>query len=271
MPTVEPFADAQLESLARFLGECGSGSTIDRVFRAQGIVDRSGQSTKWKRLDWAFREMQRADGSANRVLKFIASYLAPSRFVGEEEQFEACRSGLNQRLSLAGLEYGADGQFRQVTKASTLSEAEARADAIQAKFRGRRLHPEVLKYCRAELMQENYFHAVFEATKGLAQRIREVSGVDADGAKLVDSALLGKNPRLAMNSLRTETERSEQNGFGMLLKGCFAAVRNPLAHEPKILWEGEDDAADFLTLISLLHRNLDDCVLVTPSRNHEQC
>ena len=271
MPTVEPFADAQLESLARFLGDCRSGSTISRVFQDQGIVDRSGQSTKWKRLDWAFREMQRVDGSANRLLKFIAAYLAPSRFVGEEEQFEACRSGLNQRLSFAGLEYGADGQFRHVTKAHTLSEAEARANAIRAKFRGRRLHPDVLKYCRAELMQENYFHAVFEATKGLAQRIREMSGVNADGAKLVDSALLGKNPKLAINSLRTETERSEQNGFGMLLKGCFAAVRNPLAHEPKVLWEGEDDAADYLTLISLLHRKLDDCVSVPPSSNHEQC
>ena len=271
MPTVEPFADAQLESLARFLGDCRSGSTISRVFQDQGIVDRSGQSTKWKRLDCAFREMQRVDGSANRVLKFIASYLAPSRFVGEEEQFEACRSGLNQRLSFAGFKYGADGQFRQVTKASTLSEAEARADAIQAKFRGRRLHPEVLKYCRPELMQENYFHAVFEATKGLGQRLRDMSGVDADGAKLVDTALLGENPMLALNSLRTETERSEQNGFGMLLKGCFGAIRNPLAHKPKILWEGEDDAADYLTLISLLHRKLDDCVSVPPSSNHEEC
>ena len=62
-----------------------------------------------------------------------------------------------------------------------------------------------------------------------------MSGVDADGGKLVDVALLGKNPKLTLNSLRTETERSEQTGFGMLLKGCFAAVRNPPAHEPKIL------------------------------------
>ena len=45
-----------------------------------------------------------------------------------------------------------------------------------------------------------------------------------------------------------------------LLKGCFAAVRNPLANEPKILWEGEEDAADYLSLISLLHRRLDESV-----------
>jgi hypothetical protein len=33
------------------------------------------------------------------------------------------------------------------------------------------------------------------------------------------------------------------------------------AHElPKLLWQGEDDAADHLSLISLLHRKLDSCV-----------
>ncbi|MGH8078576.1 MAG: TIGR02391 family protein [Lysobacter sp.] len=39
--------------------------------------------------------------------------------------------------------------------------------------------------------------------------------------------------------------------------GPFAAIRNPTAHEPKILWQGEDDAADYFTLLSLLHRRLD--------------
>ena len=65
---------------------------------------------------------------------------------------------------------------------------------------------------------------------------------------------------LAFNTLRTETEKTQHIGFAALLKGCFMAVRNPLAHEPKIMWDGEDDAADYFTLISLLHRKLDDCV-----------
>ena len=110
-------------------------------------------------------------------------------------------------------------------------------------------------------MQDNYFHAVFEATKGLAQRIRDMVGIEADGAALVDLVFSIERPLLALNSLRTETERSQHKGFAALLKGCFGAIRNPLAHEPKILWEGEDDAADYLSLISLLHRKLDDCAL----------
>ena len=124
------------------------------------------------------------------------------------------------------------------------------------------MHSEVLKYCKAELMQDNYFHAVFEATKGLAQRIRDMTGIHKDGPALVDHVFSVERPVLAMNTLRTETEKSQHKGFAALLKGCFGAVRNPLAHEPKILWKGEDDASDYLSLISLLHRKLDDCVLI---------
>ncbi len=72
---------------------------------------------------------------------------------------------------------------------------------------------------------------------------------------------------LAFNSLRTETEKSEHKGFAMLLKGCFGAIRNPLAHERQILWQGEDDAADYFSLISLLHRKMDDCVAVPTGRS----
>jgi uncharacterized protein (TIGR02391 family) len=87
-----------------------------------------------------------------------------------------------------------------------------------------------------------------------------------DGAALLDEAFSLKKPLVAFNSLQTETERSEHAGFAMLLKGCFSAVRNPLAHEPKILWKGEDDAADYLTLVSLLHRKLDEAVQVPYSK-----
>ena len=109
-------------------------------------------------------------------------------------------------------------------------------------------------------MQDNYFHAVFEATKGLAQRIRDMTGIHRDGVALVDHVFSVDRPMLTMNTLQTEMDKSQHKGFAALLKGCFGAVRNPLAHEPKILWQGENDAADYLSLISLLHRKLDDCV-----------
>ncbi len=260
MTTVPVFPEGHVESLARLLGECGSGSDITRVLRDRGLVDKSGESTKWRRLYWVFLDSQKRHKCANQIVDFIQSFLVPARFIGRSEEFEAHRQKLNEVLAFSGLEYGADGVFRKRETARTLDEAEARARTVRAKFQGRRIHPEVLKYCRAELLQDNYFHAVFEATKGLAQRIRDLSGVQADGAALVDHVFSVDQPILAINSLRTQTEKSEHKGFAALLKGCFGAVRNPLAHEPKILWQGEDDAADYLSLISLLHRKLDDCV-----------
>ena len=146
---------------------------------------------------------------------------------------------MNEVLAFSGLELGRDGEYRRRSVARTLDEAQRRLQTIQAKFRGRRLHSQVLKYCRAELMQDNYFHAVFEATKGLAQRIRDMTEIQEDGAHLVDRVFSVERPVLAMNRLQTPTEKSEHKGFAALLKGCFQAVRNPLAHEPKILWHGE--------------------------------
>ncbi|NTV47970.1 MAG: TIGR02391 family protein [Chlorobiales bacterium] len=260
MSTIPSFPEGQIESLARLLGECGSGTDISRVLRDRSLADDSGESTKWRRLYWVFLSCQRQHGCANRIIDFTQSFLIPARFVGRGEEFETIRQQLNVILSFAGLVYETDGKFRECKVARTLDEAEARVKTIRAKFQGRLIHAEVLKYCRAELLQENYFHAVFEASKGLAQRIREMSGIQADGADLVDRVFSIERPILAINTLQTQTEKSEHKGFAALLKGCFAAVRNPLAHEPKILWKGEDDAADYLSLISLLHRKLDDSV-----------
>jgi uncharacterized protein (TIGR02391 family) len=257
---VPPFPEGHVESLARLLGDCGTGSDISRVLRDRGMEDKSGESTKWRRLYSIFIDSQSTHKCANQVLGFIAAFLVPARFVDQPDFFEGQRQKLNTIMAFSGLEFGKDGKFRHCEAARTLDEAEARARTIRAKFQGRRIHPRALDYCRAELMQDNYFHAVFEATKGLAQRIREASGTDGDGAALIDKVFLADPPLLAFNSLQTETERSEHKGFAALLKGCFAAVRNPLAHTPKVLWEGEDDTADYLTLVSLLHRKLDDCV-----------
>lgn len=256
-----PFDAGTVEGIARVLGEAGTGTDISRYFEICRLVDNSGESTKWRRLNAVFLKSQTTN-SSNQILAFIKAYLAPTRFVGARDRFEAHRSELNAILILHGLEYGKDGELRRITQAKTLDEAELRAKSIRDKLAPRNTHHEVYKYCKAELMQENHFHAVFESCKGLFKRIRELSGNKADGSKLIDNVFSVDNPYLAFNTLQTETEQSEHKGFAQLLKGCYAACRTPLAHGPKILWQGEVDAADYLTLISMLHRKLDQCVTV---------
>ena len=161
------------------------------------------------------------------------------------------------------MEYREDGEFHRVTPTRDLSEAERRARAVEHKLASRRVHSEVQKYCKAECMGQNYFHAVFEAAKGLAERIREKTGLTIDGVTLIRQFFdrpKDSFPMLAMNALTTETELNEHDGLANLLLGSFRFFRNPIAHTPKILWQNDiEDAVDCLTLISFLHFKLDHC------------
>jgi len=260
MPSPLSFTPAQIEQVARVLGEAGTGGDITNAFKTIRVRDASGASTKWRRLDWLFTILQERDGAASGIIDFMRAFFTPVRFIEHPEAFEEHRAKLNKVLAFAGLEVGKDGRVTASSAVSTLDEAEARVKTLRSKFKGRAIHAEVLKYCTTELLQDNYFHAVFEAAKGLAQRIRHLSGSHMGGSALVDAVFSIERPKLVFSALQTETEKSEHKGFAMLLKGCFGAIRNPLAHKPKILWQGEEDAADYLSLISLLHRRLDNAV-----------
>ena len=265
MSALPCFNETRLEQIARMLGEEVTGSELNRIFERCGVEDTSRESTKWRRIYHSLAARQRRDGCGNHAARFIREVMDPSRYMGRSGEHDERRRNLNAILVLEGLEFTAKGEFRRGEAVRTVPEAEQRAQVLTAKFQGRKMHPEVLRFCRAELLVDNYFHAVFEAVKGLMQRVREMSGLQEDGAALIDKAFSSSNPRIAFNTLQTETERMEQAGFAMVLKGCFQAIRNPRAHEPKILWKGEDDAADYLTLISLLHRKLDEAAPVQPA------
>lgn len=123
----------------------------------------------------------------------------------------------------------------------------------------------MLRFCRAELLADNYFHAVQEAVKCVADKVRTRTGLTDDGAALVDRALGGDPPLLAINPRVTASERSEQSGFANLVRGTFGMFRNTTAHEARIHWTlTKEDAEDLLTIVSLIHRRLDSAVM--PSR-----
>ena len=87
-----------------------------------------------------------------------------------------------------------------------------------------------------------------------------------DGAELAIKAFsIGKKgvPILAINSLITDTEKSEQTGFLNLLLGLFGTFRNTTAHAEKLYWPiNKQDALDILSLISLIHRKIDSVVAI---------
>jgi hypothetical protein len=158
----------------------------------------------------ALSQRQQQDRCSNSALAFLTRVMNPVLYVGASEYFERERAKLNVVLAFCGFTLGDDGQLRPVVAARTLGEAEARAGALRKILADRRVHADLLKFCRPELLADNYFHAVFEATKSVADKLRLKTGLSADGAELADQALaIGKqgHPRLAFNSLQTESEQ----------------------------------------------------------------
>ncbi|HEY3443620.1 MAG TPA: TIGR02391 family protein [Paludibaculum sp.] len=264
---VPEFEENHLERICRVLGDTDSGLTgseIGRLLQQARIEDGDPTATKWKRLCFALSNRQSLDGCGNNVVRFIYAAMDPVRYSSEPEVFEHRRGELNQVLIFSGYSLEKNGRLRRQQAAATLDQAQERANQLKAELLRRGVHPDVLFFCRAELIQNNYFHAVFEATKSVAEKIRTLSGLTGDGAALVDLAFgLGQSgvPFLAFNSLQTDTERDEQKGIMNLIKGMFGAFRNVTAHAPKIFWKvTEQDALDLLTIASLIHRRLDMAV-----------
>ncbi|MGB7160108.1 MAG: TIGR02391 family protein [Tepidisphaeraceae bacterium] len=268
---IDAFDGQQLEAVARILADTSkglTGSQIGHLLRDCRIPDTSPDLSKWQRLYNAFVEFQNEHHIGNHVVVFITKAMNPANYTATPEVFEDRRTQLNGVLAFCGMTVGDDGKVRRVTKAANLDEALARAHRLAAALRQRNVHADVLKYCNAEILVKNYFHAVFEAMKSITAKIRTLSGLTSDGADLVDQAFqLGKTatPLLAISALDTETLRGEQRGFVSLVKGIYGTIRNPLAHNPKIEWDmTEQDALDILTMISLIHRKLDKATRYTP-------
>jgi uncharacterized protein (TIGR02391 family) len=264
MDVIKPFKSQDLEAICKFLADTSKGVTggqISRLLQEIKVADISPQETKWVRLFNALAQEQNKRQVGNHAIMIITRVMKPVNFINDRERFEWLRSNLNIALAFSGLEVRENGSVARTVTETTLSGAAQRAGRLRAVLLDRNVHDEVLKYCRAELLEENYFHAVLEATKGIAQRIRDKSMLTTDGSELVTAAFSTRSPILKINPLSNETEVSEQKGFTNLLIGLFGAVRNPTAHAPKVSWPiPEQDALDILVFISFLHRKLDRTV-----------
>ncbi len=257
----ECFTQSQLEAIAGALGDTVSGLTgseMAHLLATCRLQDVSPGLTKRHRLYNAFAADQNARGNRTGILAFARKAMKPERYIRAPERFEPMRAGLNAALAFAGLAVDESGTLGSVATATTISEAQRRADELRADLSTRGVHPDVLRFCREELVADNYFHAVLEAVKSVAEKLRGKTGLTDDGAPLVDRALGGDTPMLTINAYKTASEKDEQRGFVNLVKGTFGMFRNPTAHAPRILWAMDKaDAEDLLSMVSLIHRRLD--------------
>lgn len=260
---IPSFSSGTIETVSKLIGELYTGSQLNRILAEVGIsqYDPGAPTTKWTRIAHAVERQQARQRDGRPLIKLLSVTFDPRNLltVKTECDINAARDDVNAVMSLDGLFVSDDGKIRRVTKTNTISEARRRSEQFRAFLLERGAHQEVLKHCRPELLREDYYEAAFESIKGLAERLRLITGIDLDARKLAQAVFGGNDPRLKINQLQSVTDRNEQTGTQLLAEGVFSAFRNPASHETRLKWKiSEQDALDIMGLVSLIHRRVDN-------------
>lgn len=266
----------QLKAVCDVLAETTLGYTkteLTRLLQQSGIeILSDGKSNNGyiyqfglNKRDWLYNclasEINKSS-SLNRIYIFLEKALNPVAFTSEQtrDKYNFLLEGTNKVLLLAGLEMTATGKLVEAIQAKTLDEVDRRVNSLQRQLYNRAIHEEVKKYCIKDYLRQDYYDVVFEAAKGLAERVRKITGLTTDGGTLFQTAFSKNDPYLFFNKMQTDSEKSEFIGLKELLDAIFHLVRNPAAHTPKINWKADETRAlDVLTLISFAHKYLDEC------------
>jgi uncharacterized protein (TIGR02391 family) len=121
----------------------------------------------------------------------------------------------------------------------------------------------------------SYSMAVLHAAQSINVRLQQKIGrTDTSDANLCGEAFSIDGPKVGRSRLRfdgdrtSETWRSLQEGAGFFGRGCFRAMRNPVAHNHQYPIT-QQEALEQLSALSLLARWIDECVVeVAPSGAH---
>jgi len=268
--------EQQLKAICNVLADTNQGLTKTELThlleQCQISVMDDGKSSNGftytiglNKRDWlynCFANEINSHKSFERIFIFIEKALNPVSYTNEtsRQKYHFLFEGINKVLLLIGLNISNEGKLTEVAQAKTLDEVDRRVNNLRRQLYNRAIHHEVEKYCINDYLRKDYYDAVFEAAKGLAERVREITGLSTDGSALFQTAFAKNNPYIVFNSLKTDSEINEFLGLKELLESIYHLVRNPVAHTPKINWKiDEIKALDILTLISFAHKYLDEC------------
>ena len=177
------------------------------------IVDKGGCRNEYgyipglSKKNWlynCFANEVNSSKSFRKIYAFIENALDPACYTSNEkrDKYKYLLDETNKILLLVGLEMQETGKIHAVVKAETLDEVDQRVKSLDQKLRDRKIHPEVTKYCIRDYLRKDYHDAVFEAAKGVAQRVRDITGLEKDGGELFQKAFAQKDPYLYFNLLK---------------------------------------------------------------------
>lgn len=103
-------------------------------------------------------------------------------------------------------------------------------DDLLAEYDRRIVDPDLRTATRSRFVSGHLADAVEAGVKALNECVRAKSGSVLDGDSLMTSVFSERSPKLRVNRLRSDSDRSEQRGHMMMCQAVVAAWRNPRAH-----------------------------------------
>lgn len=263
--------NACVEKITEILGELVTGSQITKILAKYNWKDHDTESgvriisTKRKRLEASMIHEMNKRQSAEPLFQLIEEIMNPVYFSQDIDGWKNHLKNINFVLRFYGYELTDSGKVIATKATETFTEAVKRSQDLIEKLRAHNVHENVIKFCTPELLDENYFHAILEASKSVFERIRNLTNSTLDGNTLINEAFKIKNPAIIINGnyLESDNEKSQYLGLKSLLNTICYIYRNPTAHSPKLFNEtSEDDAVTAFIIISMAHRQLDNCSAV---------
>lgn len=251
-----------IELISKILCEEITGSQITTMLTTLRLPIGDTTQTKWRRLSEILINACYQRKSLRPIFDSVEYVCLPSKYIDNPNDWSNLLRNINKVLIFKGFEINDAGKVVIIQKVTSFKDAQLRLKSLKERMKDLDIHPLVLKYCSEELLKENYFHAILEASKGIFFRIREMSGSTLDSGKLIEECFNKKDPTIIINGnkIQSDGELSAYQGLKHLLLSIAQLYRNTNAHSLKLYNPNDiNDAVTALTLMSLAHNLLDNC------------
>jgi uncharacterized protein (TIGR02391 family) len=122
------------------------------------------------------------------------------------------------------------------------------------------LHLKIVEVSKNRFETKNFADSVEAAFKEINNTVKLIvkqkTGIEYDGADLMNRAFSEQNPIIALDDLSTATGRDIQIGYMKIFSGSMTGIRNPKAHDNITI--DSKRAIHFLFLASLLMFKIDE-------------
>jgi len=140
---------------------------------------------------------------------------------------------------------------------SLMSDTEETVKSPLIMFDSMQFHPKVVESSRKLFKDGHYRDAIYRAFVEVNNFVKRKANSQLDGKRLMSTVFSLDNPVIKLNSLQTQSDRDEQEGFMFLFMGAMEGIRNPKAHE-NILQYDLYRTLEYLGLASLLMKRAEE-------------